>query len=530
MKIQLSIRRQIVVGLLFLFLIFSAYGVYIIGLTRDLSLSSGNTTQISLLQLQRLVGMHREPEKNKNHENTSNQLIEFETKIFFHTLIFAFILLVGFTVFGAILIKRIIQPLRTMQNTVLDFANGNRDLALGFEVDGQDEMADTAKACNQFVGSVQQVMNKAQLGVGSMVSACDEVSSTAFSLNQGASGQAASIEQTSAELEQMGSSIALNTENAKKTDSMATSVTQKAQEGGKAVAETVLAMKAIAEKIGLIEDIAYKTNLLALNAAIEAARAGEHGRGFSVVADEVRKLAERSQMSSQEISELSSDSLKIAENAGQLLDEIVPEIAKTADLVQEISASSEEQNESVAQVSQAVLLLDTVAQSNASAADQLTSTSIILKEQVESFGKILDYFDVSSVASKESLVRVSPKTSQTKNKASIIAKNNLMNESAVDKSMFAKNKSFSPKPVRSMENSNPSPVKSTIVQNAADKIKATSSTAFLNSAKNSEQKAKLTEIGTEKKANGKSVTQQINSKTGEKQIIINEKDFIPFNE
>jgi methyl-accepting chemotaxis protein len=190
----------------------------------------------------------------------------------------------------------------------------------------------------------------------------------------------------------MSASIAQNTENAKVTDGMAS---RAAGEGGKAVADTVRAMKAIAEKIGIIDDIAYQTNLLALNAAIEAARAGDHGKGFAVVAAEVRKLAERSQVAAREIGEVASSSVDLAERAGKLLDEIVPSIAKTAELVQEITAASQEQAGGAAQINTAMTQLNQTTQQNASSSGELSATAEEMSAQAENLQQLMAYFKVA---------------------------------------------------------------------------------------------------------------------------------------
>jgi methyl-accepting chemotaxis protein len=213
-------------------------------------------------------------------------------------------------------------------------------------------------------------------------------------MSQGANEQAANLEETSASLEEMESTITQNSANAKQTETIATQSAKEGEEGGVAVMETVKAMKEIADKIGIIEDIAYKTNLLALNAAIEAARAGEQGKGFAVVASEVRKLAERSQVAAGEISGLASSSVEVSERAGKMIESIIPNIGKTADLVQEISAASEEQNTGIQQINRAMKQLDDVTQANASSAEELASTSEEMSSQAQALTHLMEFFKI----------------------------------------------------------------------------------------------------------------------------------------
>ncbi len=239
-----------------------------------------------------------------------------------------------------------------------------------------------------------EIIRSVNANARTLLQAAEQVSSTAQSMSQDASEQAASVEETSSSLEEMTATIRNNADNARNTEAIATKSAEQAREGGEAVRNTVSAMNRIAEKIGIIEDIAYKTNLLALNAAIEAARAGEHGKGFAVVANEVRKLAERSQDAAGEISGMARDSVDIAHRAGGLIEEVVTSIRKTADLVREISAASEEQKTGAEQINVAIRQLDEVTQKNASAAEELASTSEELNSQARSLQDVMSFFKI----------------------------------------------------------------------------------------------------------------------------------------
>ncbi|MDZ4160840.1 MAG: methyl-accepting chemotaxis protein [Burkholderiales bacterium] len=271
----------------------------------------------------------------------------------------------------------------------------NGDLTMDVQVDAKDNSS-LLFAMKGMIGKLSDVVTDVNSGAEALAGASEEVSATAQSLSQAASEQAAGVEETSASIEQMTSSIAQNTENAKITDGMASKAARDAADGGEAVEATVTAMKQIAQKIGIIDDIAAQTNLLALNAAIEAARAGEHGKGFAVVAAEVRKLAERSQVAAQEIGEVASSSVELAEKAGKLLAEIVPNIRKTSDLVQEITAASTEQSSGVGQINSAVSQLNQTTQQNASSSEELAATAEEMSGQAEQLQQTMSFFRLDS--------------------------------------------------------------------------------------------------------------------------------------
>lgn len=293
---------------------------------------------------------------------------------------------------GFLITRSVKQPLDTMLAATRELQHGDGDLTRRLPDFGDNELGYVTASFNGFIEKIQKVLIDVQASSEQIAECSGQGKDTSGKLSVDSSRQAASLEETSASLEEMTASISQNTENAKQTDSIATQAAKDAILGGKAVEKTVTAMQQIVDKIGLIEDIAYKTNLLALNAAIEAARAGEHGKGFAVVADEVRKLAERSQAAAQDISELSGSSVQIAIDAGKLLDKIVPGIEKTASLVQEITAASEEQASGVTQVTISVSELDKVAQSTASASEQLASTAELLDSQAVHMKETLAFF------------------------------------------------------------------------------------------------------------------------------------------
>ncbi len=288
----------------------------------------------------------------------------------------------------------IIGPMR--KGIVLAEAISNGDLTQEIDINQKDEVGRMAACLRTMSLKIRDVIGEIQ-SVGEHVAAgSEELSASAQSLAQGASEQAASVEEVSSSMEQITSNIQQNADNASRTQAISLQAAQDAQKGGKAVMQAVSAMKNIAEKISIIEEIARQTNLLALNAAIEAARAGDHGKGFAVVAAEVRKLAERSGAAAAEISDLSSSSVQIAEKAGNMLTKMVPDIERTAELVQEIAAASIEQNAGTAQINKAIQQLDLVVQQNASASEEMSSTSEELSSQAEQMQSALAFFNIDS--------------------------------------------------------------------------------------------------------------------------------------
>jgi methyl-accepting chemotaxis protein len=268
-------------------------------------------------------------------------------------------------------------------------------------------------SCNGTTERLAQTISQVCAASEGLLAAASQVSATAQMLSQSSTEQAASVEESSASIEQMAASIRQNSENAKVTESIATKAAREAADGGDVVEKTVAAMRQIADRIGIIDDIAYQTNLLALNAAIEAARAGEHGKGFAVVAAEVRKLAERAQLAAKEIGEVAGNSVQLAEHAGELLGDIVPAIQRTSDLVQEIAAASNEQSSGTAQINSAIAQLNQTTQQNASSSEELASTANEMNAQAQHLREIMSYFRIAAAATAAPTQAVFPKSAPT---------------------------------------------------------------------------------------------------------------------
>jgi methyl-accepting chemotaxis protein len=298
--------------------------------------------------------------------------------------------------FAAVIARALAVPIREAREVARRLAKG--DLTARVKAGGRDEVGELLGAQAELVGELSHVIGEVRVGADALSHASNQVAQASHGLSQGTTELNSSVESITTALQEMNGSIQKNAENSRVTDEVARRGARDAREGGQAVAETVAAMNVIAQKISIIDEIAYQTNLLALNAAIEAARAGDHGRGFAVVAGEVRKLAERAQKAAGEIGGLASSSVSVAHRSKELLDALVPSIQRTADLVQEIAAASHQQAAAVGLIHQAMSQVDQVTGRNASTAEELTSTSEEMSAQAESLRQLMEFFQVEEGA------------------------------------------------------------------------------------------------------------------------------------
>ncbi|MDD3609314.1 MAG: methyl-accepting chemotaxis protein [Halothiobacillaceae bacterium] len=323
------------------------------------------------------------------------------------TVMFAMLVGVALAILlGVVVTRGITRPIHQAVDIANRLAQG--DLRTRIHVRGVDETAQLLRAMQIMVERLTNTIREVRQSADSLTNASGEITATAQAISQSATEQAASVEETSAAAEQISASISQNADNAHRTDTISTQAAHEAQDGGVAAHQMVDAMKSIAAKISIIDEIAYQTNLLALNAAIEAARAGEHGKGFAVVATEVRKLAERSQIAAKEIGEVASSSVTLAEKAGQLLEQMVPSIQKTSELVREIASASQEQSTGASQISEAMTQLSQVTQQNASASEELAATAEEMNGQADQLQGIIAWFRTNEMDEESVLAQEKP--------------------------------------------------------------------------------------------------------------------------
>jgi methyl-accepting chemotaxis protein len=322
-----------------------------------------------------------------NYESTKNLLIGLIAG--------AFLIGLGMAIWIALSISK---GLSAAVNAARSIANG--DLTQDVAISGRDEITDLQRAFQAMSLKLREVVGQVNTAAENMASGSQEMSASAEQLSQGSTEQASSTEEASSSMEEMAANVKQNAENASTTEKIAAQSAKDAEASGIAVGKAVDAMQTIAQKINIVQEIARQTDLLALNAAVEAARAGEHGKGFAVVASEVRKLAERSQAAAAEIGTLSADTVKVAQEAGSMLAKLVPDIKKTAELVEEITSASREQDVGASQINQAIQQLDKVTQQNAAASEQVSATSEELSAQAETLQATIAFFRIDGAGHK----------------------------------------------------------------------------------------------------------------------------------
>jgi methyl-accepting chemotaxis protein len=308
---------------------------------------------------------------------------------------------IGFIV---VLVNLIAKPIKDSVAFANTLAQGN--LTVSMQVSQQDEVGVLCDALNNMSQKLNEVISGVMNGAENMAAASQQISSASQQLSQGASEQASSVEEVSSTMEEITSNIEQNSENASHTQKISIAAQTGIIEVNQKAQDAITANKQISERIGIINDIAFQTNILALNAAVEAARAGEHGKGFAVVAAEVRKLAENSKKAAEEIVSLSQKGLTLTQDAGEMLAKMLPEIEKTTSLVLEISAASNEQTNGAGQVNSAMQQLNNVTQQNAAASEELATSAEEMNSQAEQLKDLISYFKVDNKQTTQKRVQV----------------------------------------------------------------------------------------------------------------------------
>jgi methyl-accepting chemotaxis protein len=378
----------------------------------------------------------------KNQNIMADSLRESKNQTSMSKLLAILMLIIGIgfiVIIGIVIIRAITKPLEKSVEFAKFIAAG--DLTVKLDLEQKDEMGELASALNLMIERLHEIIMNIRTGTDSFTSASLQISKNSQQLSEGATQQASSTEEVSSSIEEMAGNIQQNTENAQQTERISKKAADSMMEMSKIGKESLDSIKTIAEKITIINDIAFQTNLLALNAAVEAARAGEHGRGFAVVAAEVRKLAERSKQAADEIESLSKNSLKITEESRLLLDTLVPEIQKTSQLVREIASASIEQNAGAEQINSAIQQLNLVTQQNAASSEEMATSAKELSSQADSLKNAVSFFrlhDNRTASKKSHQIQKSPKehkqvkTEIPRVRKITIAKQDLVNPVSVD--------------------------------------------------------------------------------------------------
>ncbi len=331
---------------------------------------------------------------------------------------FLIIIIIFSFMIGLIITRSIAPPIRRLEN-FLTAKLSEGDLTSDIDrndLKSKDEIGDAARSCENLVIKLREVIATVYEATRKVAAGSEQIAESANQLSTGASEQASSMEEVSSSMEELASNVEQNTENAVSADTISEKLANDAAKGEEAVKNTVAAMKSIAEKIIIIDDLARNTNMLALNAAIEAARAGEAGKGFAVVASEVRKLAENSQKAAGDISEIARTSVETAEYAGNIISNLIPDIKRNAELMQEISNASREQSNGAQQINTALMQLDTVTQGNASASEEMAGMSAELSLQADTMEKVMAFFSIDKKDTVRKSIENTEKTTKPQKK------------------------------------------------------------------------------------------------------------------